>query len=236
MPGRTPRRSCITVAIALVVALQTATPAWALGRFGHRVISRLAEKQMTPLQRPPSPNSSDPASRSPTSGSGRTRTVANPGCAARPWALVCRPLWGQNAIDQEYSTRFCGDDPKMSCVVDKVNEFRLIIKEKTKTVGERRFALRLLIHCVEDMHMPCHIGDNKDKGGNRTQVRFFDKGTNMHRLWDSDMIERTGSTEEFWLADLGQLDAPENRESWKKTDGRGTGRPRACWLRDKRIR
>ena len=81
-------------------------------------------------------------------------------------------------------------------MVDKINEFRLVIKDKTKTVEERRFALRFLIHCVEDMHMPMHVGDNKDKGGNQTQVRFFDKGTNMHRLWDSDMIERTGHTEE----------------------------------------
>jgi hypothetical protein len=40
--------------------------------------------------------------------------------------------------------------------------------------------------------MPMHVGDNHDKGGNLTQVRFFDKGTNMHRLWDSDMIERAG--------------------------------------------
>ena len=38
--------------------------------------------------------------------------------------------------------------------------------------------------------MPMHVGDNHDRGGNDTQVRFFDRGTNMHRLWDSDMIER----------------------------------------------
>jgi nuclease S1 len=96
-------------------------------------------------------------------------------------------------------------------VVDKINEFRLVVTDKTKTVEERRFALRFLIHCVEDMHMPMQVGDNKDKGGNDTQVRFFDKGTNMHRLWDSDMIQRTGHTEESWLADLGQLDTLTSR-------------------------
>ncbi len=56
------------------------------------------------------------------------------------------------------------------------------------------------------MHQPCHVGDNNDKGGNQTQVRFFDRGTNMHRLWDTDMIERAGDTEDFWLADLAELD------------------------------
>jgi hypothetical protein len=58
-----------------------------------------------------------------------------------------------------------------------------VIEDKTKTVEERRFALRFLIHSVEDMHMPMHVGDNKDKGGNQTQVRFFDRGSNMHRLF-----------------------------------------------------
>jgi hypothetical protein len=35
--------------------------------------------------------------------------------------------------------------------------------------------------------MPLHVGDNHEKGGNLTQVRFYDRGTNMHRLWDSDI-------------------------------------------------
>ena len=60
------------------------------------------------------------------------------------------------------------------------------------------------------------MGDNHDKGGNRTQVRFYDRGTNMHRLWDSDMIQRAGDDEDFWLADLAPLDTPENREAAMK--------------------
>jgi hypothetical protein len=34
--------------MTLVFALQAATPAWAWGHLGHRVISHLAEKQLTP--------------------------------------------------------------------------------------------------------------------------------------------------------------------------------------------
>jgi len=123
-----------------------------------------------------------------------------------PWHYVDVPL-----DEPRYDARFSGDVPDKGCVVDKINEFRLVIKAQTKTVEERRFALRFLIHCVEDMHLPLHVGDNKDKGGNRTQVRFFDKGTNIHRMWNSDMIERTGNTEDFWLTDLARLETPEAR-------------------------
>lgn len=35
----------------------------------------------------------------------------------------------------------------------------------------------------------------------------------MHRLWDSDMIQRAGDGEDFWLADLAPLDTSENREA-----------------------
>jgi hypothetical protein len=118
--------------------------------------------------------------------------------------------------EPKYDKRFSGDNPKKACAVDKINEFRLVIKDKTKTLEERRLALRFLIHCVEDMHQPCHVGDNKYKGGNRTQIRFFDRGPNMHALWDTLMIERTRHTEAFWLADLGQLDTPESRAAAMK--------------------
>jgi hypothetical protein len=36
----------------------------------------------------------------------------------------------------------------------------------------------------------------------------------MHRVWDSDRIERAGTTEEFWLDSLADLDTAENRAAW----------------------
>ena len=97
-------------------------------------------------------------------------------------------------------------------MVDTINEFRLIIKDKSKSIEERRFALRFLVHCFEDMHQPCHYGDNKDRGGNNTQVRFYDRGTYMDRLWDSDRLARVSQSKDVWLKDLATLDTQEARE------------------------
>ena len=33
----------------------------------------------------------------------------------------------------------------------------------------------------------------------------------MHRVWDSGIIERVNTMEEFWLAELATLDTPESR-------------------------
>jgi hypothetical protein len=111
-----------------------------------------------------------------------------------------------------YDAWFSADDAKHGCVVAKIDEFRLTVRDKSKKLEVRRFALRFLVHCVEDLHMPMHVGDNHDRGGNHTQVRFYDCGTNMHKLWDSDLIERVRHDEEAWPKDLAALDTPENRD------------------------
>jgi nuclease S1 len=60
------------------------------------------------------------------------------------------------------------------------------------------------------MHMPMHVGDNHDRGGNNTQVRFFDRCINMHALWDTGMIERVSRSEDVWLKELAGLATPES--------------------------
>jgi hypothetical protein len=194
--------------LSLLIVLQTASPAWAWGRLGHRVISRLAEKQLSPEAKAAIAELLEPGeSLADTSlwadeVRGRMRNTA-------PWHYVDVPL-----DEPKYDARFSGDVSSKGCVVDKINEFRKVIGDKSKSIEDRRFALRFLIHCVEDMHQPCRVGDNHDKGGNNTQVRWYDRGSNMRRVWDGSIIERAGTTEAFWLNDLASLDTPENRTAW----------------------
>lgn len=46
-----------------------------------------------------------------------------------------------------------------------------------------------LIHLVGDIHQPLHTGYEVDRGGNDITVIFSGKKTNLHRLWDSQLIE-----------------------------------------------
>jgi nuclease S1 len=198
------------LSLTLLVISQAATPALAWGRLGHRVISRIAEMDLTPKAKAAIAELLEPgesladASLWADENRGRLPKTA-------PWHYVDVPL-----DEPRYDARFSGDVSTKGCVVDKINEFRLTVKDKSKSVEDRRFALRFLIHCVEDMHQPCHVGDNGDKGGNRTRVRFFDRGTNMHALCDTGMIERVSESEEVWLTDLAALDTPEARQEAMK--------------------
>ena len=87
-------------------------------------------------------------------------------------------------------------------IVGEIHEFNATLSDPVRSLEDRRFTLRLLIHCVEDMHIPMHVGDNHDRGGNDTQIRFYDRGMNMHSLWDSGIIERVSKDEDYWFRAL----------------------------------
>lgn len=50
-------------------------------------------------------------------------------------------------------------------------------------------ALKALIHLVGDLHQPLHVGNGTDRGGNDVKVKWFGKDSNLHRVWDSEMID-----------------------------------------------
>jgi hypothetical protein len=52
-------------------------------------------------------------------------------------------------------------------------------------------AIKMIVHLVGDIHQPLHVGGGTDRGGNDVKVRWFRTDSNLHRVWDSDMIEDT---------------------------------------------
>lgn len=56
---------------------------------------------------------------------------------------------------------------------------------------EERERVLILIHLVGDLHMPLHVGTGNDQGGNDTRVRWFGEASNLHRVWDADIIDHT---------------------------------------------
>jgi hypothetical protein len=114
-------------------------------------------------------------------------------------------------LDQDrYDARFSGRGADKGCIVEKIQEFRAILGDPKRSVEDRRVALRFVVHLLGDLHQPLHVGDNGDSGGNRTQVRFFARGSNMHRVWDSDIIDRAGDSG-HWMAELIAMDTPASR-------------------------
>ena len=76
--------------------------------------------------------------------------------------------------------------------VEAINRMVTALKSDTLSPARQLFCLRVLIHLVGDLHQPLHVGRGDDKGGNSFQVQWFGKGSNLHRVWDSGMIDEEG--------------------------------------------
>ncbi|PKR81330.1 S1/P1 Nuclease [Brumimicrobium salinarum] len=49
--------------------------------------------------------------------------------------------------------------------------------------------LNILVHLVGDLHQPLHVGNGNDRGGNDVKMKWFGKSSNLHRIWDSEIID-----------------------------------------------
>ena len=64
-----------------------------------------------------------------------------------------------------------------------------ILKDPNASQADKIFYLKFLVHLVGDLHQPLHVGRSEDKGGNDIKVLWHYKKSNLHRVWDSEMIE-----------------------------------------------
>ena len=113
----------------------------------------------------------------------RNRTTA-------PWHFLNLPL-GLNHEQFVKAVSELGSDNVYTAIL----KTEAILKEKALPSDQKNEALKYLIHLVGDAHQPMHISRKEDKGGNTIQVRFDNKGTNLHSLWDSKLIDHEGLTE-----------------------------------------
>lgn len=50
-------------------------------------------------------------------------------------------------------------------------------------------ALKFLVHFIGDLHQPLHLGRKDDKGGNKIEMNWFGRKTNLHAVWDGALID-----------------------------------------------
>jgi hypothetical protein len=109
---------------------------------------------------------------------------------------------------------------------DVIQTIERIIKElKSRKLTPKQEAenLKMLVHLVGDIHQPLHVGRGNDRGGNNTKVMWFRVDSNLHRVWDVDMIDdsKLSFTE---LAESLEEPTELQLQQWKKTTARDWAR------------
>lgn len=196
----------------LLVLLSMSSPAAAWGPSGHRVTGAIAETFLQPETR-----------RAVACILGQ-ETLAE----ASTWPDFMRAdpseFWQKSAGPWHYVTVPDGRTykevgvPPQGDAVSALQRFRTIVQSLNAPLAERQLALRFIVHIVGDLHQPLHVGRGSDRGGNDVKVRWFGRETNLHAVWDSDIVDeqRLSFTEmSQWL---GSKITPEQARAWNSAD------------------
>ena len=165
--------------------------AW--GTQGHQVIALLAEQQLTPKAKEQVQRllALEPGE---TMSSVSTWADEHRNPVTAPWHFVNFPR-SSCAYERQR------DCPDGNCVVEATNR-QLEVLASIAPDEKRLTALKYVVHLVADVHQPLHAGYLDDKGGNTYQVQAFGRGTNLHALWDTGLINNMNMANEVLSAKL----------------------------------
>jgi len=167
----------------LAVLFLSAFPALAWGPNGHAIIADIAQRHLDPKALH--------AVRQLLALEGHQRLdqVASWADEIRkehprtgPWHYVDTPLDDPHYV----ASRDC---PRGNCIVVKLPHFVRVLGDRSVSPRARLVALKWVVHLVGDIHQPLHNEDDDDKGGNTVQLVYFGEPTNLHKVWDSAIIQ-----------------------------------------------
>ncbi len=150
------------------------------GRTGHRAIGEIAEKHLSKKAKRQIAKLLNGQSLAFVSTYGDEIRSDDQYRKYAPWHYVNFPF------DSTYDEHPKSEKGDLYVAIHKCME---VLKDENASKDKKAFHLKLLVHFVGDLHQPLHVGMADDRGGNQFQVQWFNKGTNLHRVWDEEIID-----------------------------------------------
>jgi hypothetical protein len=167
-----------TILIFLVLSSFSASNAFSWGSEGHDVVVKMALRMMKPSERKAAYD---------LLGTKDTYVIGN-------WADSVKKLNGTSdwhyvdipERDAHYNAdRDCLNN---NCIIAKLDMVQAQIRNHSLSHKTRREALLYWFHLVGDLYQPFHCYGDK-RGANDITVYFKGEETNMHKLWDVNIVE-----------------------------------------------
>ena len=162
----------------IAIAISISTFGW--GQTGHRAIGKIAENHLTDKAKKALKEIMGHESLAEAStwmDEIRSDKKYN---FAKTWHYVTIPE-GKDYQSAEHEEK--GD------IYEAIVRMKGILKNGESTKIQRVEAVRMLAHLVGDMHQPLHVGNGEDRGGNNVKIKWFFDDSNLHRIWDSGIID-----------------------------------------------
>ncbi len=184
--------------------------AW--GQTGHRVTGEIAQGYLTP-----------------EAATAVKALLGNEDLAeASTWADEMRSnpseFWQKTASPWHYVNVKLGGKykqaPPEGDAVSALDLFSRTLKDPSTSKENKQLALRFIVHIIGDLHQPFHSGTSEDRGGNLIRVKFFGEDSNIHRVWDSGLIDRQQLSYTEWTKRLGRNITTEQASEWNDANPR----------------
>jgi hypothetical protein len=165
----------------LVLGLMVATGAYGWGYDGHMVVAQVAQTRLNEYAAAQVDARLGGASMaSVASWADGLRNFPEYACAT-PLHYADTPVGACDYVHE----RDCHND---ICVVGAISNFTSQLLGDLPGHNQTE-AVQFLIHFLGDIHQPLHQGYLDDLGGNRISVKWYGAATNLHAVWDYNMID-----------------------------------------------
>lgn len=201
-------RVCLILLMAQCAALFASGPAFAWGKIGHRVTGAIADRYLSDEAR-----------------AAIAEILGPEGLAeGSTWADFMRAspedFWQLESSPYHYVTIPVGQTyadagaPPQGDAITAIHQFTRTLKDPAASREEKALALRFIVHIIGDLHQPLHAGNGTDRGGNDFAVTYFGRESNLHRVWDSGMIDDEQLSYSEMTEWLAQKITPEEVAEW----------------------
>ena len=167
--------------IILVFSILLVSPkAFSWGKTGHRVVAEIAERNLDPAAKKGIKELLD--------GDDLARVANYPDEIRSDRKYDYTGSWHYTSIPTG-KTYFDQKRNKDGDIIDALFRMDEILKDPKKSKEDKAFALKFMVHLVGDLHQPLHVGIAEDRGGNNVRVRWFKTESNLHTIWDENVID-----------------------------------------------
>jgi hypothetical protein len=175
--------SILIIGLSFLVSLSSfsmspVSPDW--GQTGHRTIGRIAESHLSKKAKKRIEKLLGGQSLAFVSTYGDEIKSDKQYDKYYTWHFVNFPL------DAKYEDS--EKDPKGD-IITGIARCMEVLENENSSWEDQIFHLKFLVHLIGDLHQPLHVGRAEDRGGNDIKVSWHYKKSNLHRIWDTQIIE-----------------------------------------------
>ena len=100
-------------------------------------------------------------------------------------------------------------------VIEALERFVAVLRYDGSSREDKLAASKFIAHFVGDIHQPLHVGRAADRGGNEIRVSWFGEPSNLHRVWDAEVVSRLRLSPKGLVQALNSR-PPDEVDAWRQ--------------------